>query len=194
MKKILLTLALGLAADKAMAVAPVWDYVQLSYIQTDADDDLGDIEPKGPMLFVSKALTDNIFLAGSYIRLSDNVAGVDVDIDQITAGLGYNYNLTNTTDVFAALSYEEIDVSARLGNNKASTDNNGYGLTAGVRAMVLPQLEAKAAIRYVDIDTDSTTTLGLAADYLFTPQLALGVNYDIAENSNLIGVNGRYNF
>ena len=58
--------------------------------------------------------------------------------------------------------------------------------------MVLAQVEARAALRYVEIDAQDNTGLALGVDYLVTPQWGIGVSYDIGEDRDLIGLSLRY--
>ena len=76
-------------------------------------------------------------------------------------GLGYNYSLTCHTDIFGAISFESLDPNSTFADASARAEENGHGLMTGVRSMVLAQVEAKAALRYVEIDIQDNTGLAL---------------------------------
>ena len=72
-------------------------------------------------------------------------------------------------------------------------DDNGYGITAGIRSMLSEQFELRGAIRYIDIEDDETA-FEIGADYFFTPQFSFGATYVIADDVDLLGVSARYTF
>ncbi|WP_175405163.1 outer membrane beta-barrel protein [Salinimonas lutimaris] len=193
MKYPLLLCALGAASLPAMAVSPAWDYVQATYVQADIESPVGDFKPKGVIPYISKKITDDIFVAGSYSQIDDTWQGVDMDVTQGTAGVGYRYGLNQTTDVYGILSYEYADIEYASALGTLTTDDDGYGLTAGVRSMVMPNVELKGSVRYIDT-TDSTTSVNVGADYLISPEFAVGLNYDMGDDVDVFGVNARYNF
>lgn len=194
MKSTLLASLLGLLSVNAVAaVSPTWNYAQLGYIQTDIDG-LSELDPNGLMVFGSYELSEHFFIAGSFASLSDDYQSVEVDLEQGTAGLGYKYSMTQSTDWFVALSYEyaSAEVDTPFFDNKE--DGHGVGIMTGVRSMVLDQLELKGALRHVHIEGEGQSSLGLGIDYLLSDFAAVGVNYDIGDDANTFGFNLRYNF
>ena len=190
MKRTLLALALGVVSINAFAAAPSWDYVQAGYVSTDFDDADIDFKPSGFSLSGAKLLGENVFVTGTYSQQSDDIFGVDIDLDMASLGLGYRYGLTQNTDFFGVVSYENIEISGA----GESEDDNGYGLTAGVRSIVTDSVELRGAIRYLDIADDGDTFFVAGADYFFSPQFAIGVSYETSSDLSFFNVNARYNF
>ncbi|QCZ94912.1 porin family protein [Salinimonas iocasae] len=193
MKRVLMASLLGLCSAGAAAVEPVYDYASIGYSQADIDNSDG-FQPSGVKIFASKALTDHIFLNGSFSRLSDDVDAFDLDFDEASLGVGYRYGLTSSTDVYGTLSYEYVKLTAKIGSRSESIDDNGYGLTAGVRTMLTRSFELRGAVKFIDVDEGSDTGVSVAADYFFTDQFALGAEASIGDGVNTYGVNLRYNF
>lgn len=183
-------LVLGLASITCVnAAAPVWDFIEAGYAQADIDDSDG-FEPAGLTLAGSKLLNENVFIEGSYSMLSDDYLGVDVDFDQGSLALGYRHPLNSTTDVYGTVSYEFVEVSGA----GASADDNGYGLTVGVRSRLTSEFEVDASIGYIDIDDESDTSFGVGANYYFNQNFAAGLNYTLADDYSILGATVRYAF
>ena len=97
--------------------------------------------------------------------------------------------IINTTEILK--KYVDIDVDA--GFASAEADDNGYGITAGIRSMLSEQFELRGVIRYIDIEEDDTA-FEIGADYFFTPQFSFGATYVIADDVDLLGISARYTF
>lgn len=190
MKKLALAVALSVASAGAFAAAPAWDFIQGSYVITDFDESDFSYEPDGFAFSGSKLITDDIFITGEYSMQEDDILGIDVDLDMLTLGVGYRYALSNKTDLFGIVSYEDVEIS-RTG---LSDDEDGFGLQAGVRSMILDNLELRGAIKYIDLDEDDDTSVLVSADYFFSPVFAVGVSYETSDDLSTFGLNARYNF
>lgn len=192
MKIKLLTLATAaFISSSTLADSLDWNFVEAGYALTDIDG-LSGFSPSGLAIAGSKLLDENIFIAASYSMLSDDFRGVDLDIDQVSAGIGYRYGLSSTTDVYVAASYEYFEVSANSGGGSA--DDSGYGLTIGVRSMLTEVFELSGSIGYVDIDDDSETALSVAAYYYFSDQVSIGAHHSTSSDADTTGVSVRYSF
>ncbi|NDW22108.1 outer membrane beta-barrel protein [Alteromonas hispanica] len=190
MKKLILAAALSAISAGSFAAAPAWDFVQGSYVMTDFDDSDFEYEPDGFAISASKLVTDRVFVTGDYSQQNDDIFGLEVDLDMLTLGLGYRYALSNQTDLFGIVSYEDIEVSG-VGE---SDGEDGYGLTAGARSMVMDNVELRGAVKYIDSDSGSDTSIIIGADYFFSPAFAVGVGYEASDDLNTFALNARYNF
>jgi hypothetical protein len=192
MKKQLITLTIATLFSTASfaQASPTWNLIEGGYGTADIDD-LDELSPNGFVVLGSALVGENVFVQGSYSILSDEFSGVDIDVDQASVGLGYRYGLTETTDAYASVSYEYVELSA---SGIASEDDNGYGLTVGLRSRITEQLELNGSIGYVDIADESETALGVSAHYYFTQNVALGVSYSSTADFNVYGVSLRYAF
>ena len=175
----------------AFAASPSYDFVKAGYVQADIED-AGDFEPTGFQIQGFKSLNENVYLTGRYGQLGEDVSGVDIDLDYASAGVGYRYGLTQNTDFFGEVTYEYVNIDVEL-DSISGEDDNGYGITAGIRSMLSEQFELRGAIRYIDIEDDETA-FEIGADYFFTPQFSFGATYVIADDVDLLGVSARYTF
>ncbi|MFT5675424.1 MAG: opacity protein-like surface antigen [Paraglaciecola sp.] len=191
-KYLLLVTALS-ASFSTLAASPNWDFVELGYASVDIDD-ISEVSPAGISLGASKLLGENIFLVGSYSKLSDDYQGVDLDLDQSSLGVGYRYGVTDSTDLYAVVSYEYLKAKASSGGSSVDEDDSGAGLTAGVRSRLSSSFEVDASIAYIDIGDDSETTFGVGVNYYFTEHFAAGVSYTSSDALNTIGASLRYAF
>ena len=201
-KKITLSVAsLFAAVSPALAeningYGPKWDVVEAGYVQADLDAD--DSSPSGFGAAVLKSLGDNFYLTGRYRDVSEeekisNIR-VDIELSQLSAGIGYKYAITNTTDIFAQVTFENLEATASAQGQSDSNDENGFGAAVGVRSMVVEQLEVSAQIGYIDIDDDSETAFGASAYYYVTDDVALGATYELWDDIDFMGLNLRYAF
>ena len=194
----LAALSASLAAP-ASAQGPNWDLIEIGYAQLKLDG-IDGLKPSGFMLSGSKLLNDNTFITGSYSQLSDDLGGfsqnIKFDIDMASVGLGYRYAYNNSSDLYATLSYEYIKASAGTDGFSQDEDDNGYGLTVGIRSMVTDVFEVDAAIGYVSgggID-DGSRSLTIGGNYYFTDKMAVGLHYELLEDADTAGINLRYTF
>ena len=193
MKKSLLGLSVALLfSGAAFANSPSWDLVELNYVKAEIDDT--DLEPDGFGLTGSVLVTENIFLMADYTALNESAFDIDVDLDTITAGVGYRYGISSTTDLYGTLSYEYAEASIEgLFAEDLSGSDNGYGVTVGVRSMLTDAFELGGSIAYIDIDEDDTI-FTVEGRYYFTDNFAAGVSYGVAEDADLYTVSLRYAF
>ena len=191
MKRTILASIFGALSLNAFAASPSYDFVKAGYVQADIED-AGDFEPSGFQIQGFKSLNENVYLTGRYGQLSEDEYGVDIDLDYASAGVGYRYGLTQNTDFFGEVTYEYVNIDVEL-DSISGEDDNGYGITAGIRSMLSEQFELRGAIRYIDIEDDETA-FEIGADYFFTPQFSFGATYVIADDVDLLGVSARYTF
>ena len=191
MKRTILASIFGALSLNAFAASPSYDFVKAGYVQADIEN-AGDFEPTGFQIQGFKSLNENVYLTGRYGQLGEDVSGVDIDLDYVSAGVGYRYGLTQNTDFFGEVTYEYVNLDVEL-DSISGEDDNGYGITAGIRSMLSEQFELRGAIRYIDIE-DNETAFEIGADYFFTPQFSFGATYVIADDVDLLGVSARYTF
>ncbi|MFD3391159.1 outer membrane beta-barrel protein [Alteromonas macleodii] len=191
MKRTILASIFGALSLNTFAASPSYDFVKAGYVQADIED-AGDFEPSGFQIQGFKSLNENVYLTGRYGQLGEDVSGVDIDLDYVSAGVGYRYGLTQNTDFFGEVTYEYVNLDVEL-DSISGEDDNGYGITAGIRSMLSEQFELRGAIRYIDIE-DNETAFEIGADYFFTPQFSFGATYVIADDVDLLGVSARYTF
>ncbi|WP_206486186.1 porin family protein [Thalassotalea sp. G2M2-11] len=195
MKKVVLASALLLSLGTAHAVeSPRWDYASISYQSVDIDGD----KLTGFAISGSKLLNKDFFIAGSYGNASDDVkiynSRVDVDFNTLSLGLGYRSAISQTTDLFGVISYEDMEVEASYQGNSESESENGYGLALGVRSMLSEKIELSGSIKYIDIADETETAFGVTALYNFTEQFSAGVGFSKSDDVDAISVSAVYFF
>jgi opacity protein-like surface antigen len=195
MKKILLTSALLLSLGSAQAAqAPRWDSVSASYQSVDVESQTF----TGFGIAGSKLLDDNFFVTAGYRSVSDDIRvsneSVEVDLNALSVGLGYRQPISQNTDVFGVVSYEDMEVEGSYQGYSQSNSDNGYGLQVGVRSMLTEQFELGASLQYIDIADDSATAFAVSALYNFTEQFSAGIGFSKGEDMDAFSVSGVYFF
>lgn len=195
MKKVVLASALLLSLGSAQAAeSPRWDSASISYQSVDVDGD----KLTGFAVSGSKLLGEDFFIVGSYGNASDDIeiynSSVEVDFNTLSVGLGYRHSISNSTDVFGVVSYEDMEVETSYQGNSESESENGYGLTIGVRSMLSEKIELSGSLKYVDIADETETAFGVSALYNFTEQFSAGVGYSKADDVDTLSVSAVYFF
>ncbi len=195
MKKVVLASALLLSLGTAQAAeSPRWDSASISYQSVDIDGD----KLTGFAISGSKLLGEDFFIVGSYGNASDDIeiynSSIEFDFNTLSVGLGYRYSISQTTDFFGVVSYEDVEVEASYQGNSGSESENGYGLTIGVRSMLSEKVELSGSLQYVDIADETETAFGVSALYNFTEQFSAGVGYSKADDADTLSVSAVYFF
>jgi hypothetical protein len=190
-------LAALVASISLAAEGPRYTYGEIGYVNFDFDDFSGiGADGDGFNVGGSVAIADMVHLFASYTD-----GDIDIDIDnfgfgeisvdytELSAGIGINYSVSETVDLVGRLSYVDVEAEA-FGY---SEDENGYGLGAGVRAMVTPEFELNGGIAYADLggDYDSDTALLLGAVYNFTEMFAATAGVSFADDVTQYGIGAR---
>lgn len=163
--------SIATAADKLG-----YSYLEAEYVfgdELDADaggDDKFDVD--GARFKGSAALTNNVFAWGSSTSLDVDLGGGDSSFDSQSIGIGGNFSLlpgARQLDAWGGVSYERAEI---FGSN-----DDGYGLNAGLRWAALEVLELNASTSLREYD-DEAWVYGVGAVYSATPQLGLVANWE----------------
>ncbi len=171
MKKSILALALITASGAAMAQSPNWNKIDVSYLDTDIDVNIGETSLDGFGLNGSVALSDNWMLFGDYKAVSEDANGASLDLDLLSAGAGFYESVSDNTDMFATVSVERLEVSGSGGGISASDGETGFGLGVGVRSMLTSSFELGGKLDYVNIDSEDIVRAQVNVFYYFTDNL-----------------------
>lgn len=183
-----LGILLLMAATPAMADIS-YNYVDLSVQRIELDVPGADVDGDGIAIGGSFEIAEDWFVQAGY-----GTADFDfgVDLDQFALGLGYRSAISQTSDVFATVSYLRADVSA---SGFGSADDDGFGISVGVRAMLTDVLELNGSIGYVDLDQGGDgTSISAGGLYSFTDTFALGLGIGFDEDVTSYGIVGRIYF
>jgi hypothetical protein len=182
-----LALLAPVAATQAEGIG--YDYVDLGYVTTDVDGFRKDVD--GFVLRGSLEVADNWFVYGRYTNQGVDIAGSDLDLERFGIGGGYVWSFADNMDLYGKVGY----VRAEADYAGVSMDDDGYEIGVGLRMRPLTALELEGALNYVDLsDAGDDTSLGVAARWYITEQLALGVEAEFADEEKTYGVGVRWNF
>jgi opacity protein-like surface antigen len=189
MKKVVLVSALLLSMGSIQAAESVrWDSASLSYQSVDVEGD----KLTGFGVSGTKLIGEDFFIAGSYSSLSDDVdlfgSKLELDFNTLSVGLGYRHAISNKTDLFGIVSYEDMEVKASFQGESDSESENGYSLQAGIRSLVTENIELSGSLSYVDITDGSETSFDVSAIYHFTNQFSAGIGYGKSDDLDTLSL------
>ena len=176
-------------AAAASDEGPNYTFFEAGYAHVEFDD----FEADGDALTLqgSFALTDMFHLVGSYQDGEiESDFGFDVDVMTMELGGGMNFALSPTVDLVGQVTWITTELDAQ---GFGDVDDDGYGLGAGMRAMVSPQFEVGAGINYADIADDGQTTFGGKVMYHFTDMFAMTGGISVGDDTTTYGVGMRVN-
>lgn len=175
-------------AAPALAESPSYNFIEGAYQRTDIDAGFADVDGDGFGIGGSFEIGDMWQLVGSYATADLDFG---IDFDQLMLGGGFHAPITDTVDLVANLMYVRVDVSGAGGD----ADDDGLGMSVGVRSFVVDRLELAGFIEYVDLDDsgDDTSVRGQAW-YSLTPASALGFSIASGDDITTYGIGGRYYF
>jgi len=183
------TLLLALAVP-SFAELPSYNYINGSFETVELDVGAGpEVDGDGFGIGGSFVVADNWHIVGRYSAIGFDFG---VDLNRFAIGGGYHTNVSDSTTVFADLTYVnwEVDTGAVLG----SVDDSGYGFAVGVRSNVTERIELQGTLSLVDLgDGGDSTSFGGAAWYAFE-SFSLGVSAEIDDDVTSLGIGGRFFF
>ena len=183
----------GVLLANAAAAAehgPNYTFMEAGYQHVEIDD----FEADGDALALqgSFALNDMFNLVGNYQDGSiDSDFGVEVDVTTLELGGGMHLPLSPTVDFVSQLTWVTTELDAGAFGD---VDDDGYGVGAGVRAMVTPQLELAGGINYMDVADEDDTSFGGKVVYHFTDMFAMTGAAQFGDNATTYGLGLRANF
>lgn len=159
-----------------------YSYLDIAYVGLDG----GNESFTGLGVRGSMALNRDIFVVGEIASANTDSEFGDLDRTDFAVGIGYRTALNRTTDVFGRLDYLTVDMD-EFG------DDSGLRATAGVRALVAPQLELRGSVQYVDL-TNADFVINLGAQFNFNDDWSGFA--ELSEGDDLGGylVGARYHF
>ncbi len=183
----------AIAAFTPMAfanTAPVWDYASIGIERADIEGD----NLTGFVIEGSKALTDNFFIMGEYSSVSDDIMGVDVDLNWTRLGGGVYSSVSSNTDAYLQLSYENLEVVGSDGDFSVSSDQDGFGASVGIRSQISPNLELYGSVGYFEFDDEDDTGVELGFQYATSDTLSIGAEYMTMEDYDSVNLTLRLAF
>lgn len=176
----------GDGSGQAIAIAES----PFSYTYFGAGYVIGDIngeDDSGYQVYGSYAVTNSVFIQARFTSLeSDDKLTIgsvsdERSIDEYRVGVGVNVPVRDSVDAIASVAY--FDAETEFGASE--TDTDGYGISAGLRAMRGDKLELNASLTHIDTEADNDTELLLGGRYYQTPKLSFGISYDRSDDDGV---------
>ena len=182
---------IGIAGLLFLPVAALADgfdytYVEGGFVSSEINTGPFNANGEGLALVGSLALNDDFHLFGGY---SDRGFDFGIDSSTLSFGVGANYGIDDDWDLIGRISYVTTEVSTPLG----SADENGLGLTGGVRGRLARRVELDAGLNYVDVG-DSDTSLFVNGRYYLNNHLAVGGGMGFDDGDTTLSVTVRAQF
>ncbi len=173
-------------AAPAMADDLSYNYLEFGYAQIDVDDI--DVDGDGFAIGGAFEIGESMFVQAGYGSAD---LDFDVDLDELFVGLGFHTPIGDNVDFVGTINYVSVEASA-FG---LSADDDGFGASVGVRAMVSEAVELAGDINYVDLsDSGDDTSFGGSAWYYFSPTFAVGLQADFGDDISSYGIGARLFF
>lgn len=175
--------------------APVWadqpsfSFAGAAYQRVELDDLGLNIDGNGLSIGGSFEVGDNWHVFGSY---SSTDFGLGIDVNELQVGAGYHVLISDNTSFFTDLSLVRAEVDVGI---LGSVDDDGYGLTIGMRSNVSERFEAEGYLSYVDLGNGADgLAVGGAGWYRLSDSFAIGLLVIFDEDVVAYGIGGRYYF
>ncbi len=196
----LLAAALLLVPVTSFAEGLSYNYVEGGYVKVDLDD--ADVDADGFRARVSGLVSESIYLFASYLSVKSDKFTVATftsatsEVEQITAGFGLRAALGPSTDFFGEVAYVYVEGEDKNAGPifSGKEDDNGFGLSAGLRHLFSSQFELAGAVNYVDVFGDDATSYTASALFHLTPAFSLGGGYTFGDDADGWTAGVRFNF
>lgn len=153
-----------------------YNYVQAGYGSASIKSDgVATITLTGYNLSGSAAVTDNVFILGSYQDTSGKLSGVTINSDGWSLGGGARLPMSPATDFVATLSYISQKTSA---SGEADT-TTGYSGNVGIRHLISESVELNGGVGLTisGDNNDRLTDWELGLMFKIAKQVGLGIAY-----------------
>jgi hypothetical protein len=192
------------AADEI--TRPNYNYAEVDFVYAEIETEVGGedrnlyfpegVAARGSYAFDAfKDLDGDLLLRGSYYTGSGEFKNAfDVDWDSWLLSAGWLIPTEDTTGIDISLDYrnDDIDLSSR------DADADGFGMSFGVRAAPIENLELGVRLGWYEGDYDGAIGFTVNAAYNFTEQWGVNLFWDQLNNSsdtlNQFGIGGRFYF
>lgn len=171
----------------AFAEQPQYSFIDVGYQRVDLDVLNQSVDGDAYTLGGSLELGESWQAFASYGKAEFDF---NVDIDEFAIGGGFHGSLSPTSDFVLNLAYIRSEASNRF----ISVDDDGFGISLGVRNMITPRVELAGFVNYVDVGNDDDFGFTGRAWYFLTDQFAVGANLGLADDVTRYGISGRLFF
>ena len=183
-------------APKAASAAFSYKYADLRYISGDAKDP--DVGLSGFSLAGSLPVKADFFVTGGYATAETDdfsAFGIEGSVKSTSFSIGGGMRRAIQPKLDATGAVNLVNSKAEgQGAFTGDTSDTGYAVEAGLRGRFNPQLEWGAALNYLAIFEDSSTSLNAQGLYHFNPNLALALGAGTGDSATQFNLGVRYNF
>ena len=147
-----------------------WDQFTYSYLLEDSYT--------GFDISANKLVSESIFITGLYQSLEDKTSFF-FEPDKYKAvllGIGYRYSLSNDTDFFSVIKYEQVKSYLVDG----SETHKMYGLEGGIRSMLTDNLEYSISFALTQVNPPNTLLaygINASISYSISDRVSGGISY-----------------
>ena len=108
----------------------------------------------------------------------------EFDFTAVSGGVGLRWPLTDSTDIYGALSYDstDLDFGSFAGENFDAGDKD-VGARLGIRSILKYKLELRASVRYSGVGDVDLNTGQMDADTLYS----VGIGYELIRGLSISG-------
>jgi len=176
-------LAVVAAALPAVSQADTMDYsfAELAYVDSEFGNQGGD----GLSLRGSLPLNETFFVYAGYWDV-----GYDfIDITSFEVGAGGHLPLADKIDLVGRLGLVKSETDGR----NFSSDDDGFSVSAHIRAALMPKLEVQGGFDIIDLG-DRDTLIVLEGRYFFMENLAGGLRLEFGDDIDSTALGLRVTF
>ncbi|WP_448568020.1 hypothetical protein [Thalassotalea ganghwensis] len=178
-----------------------WNYIEAQAYKADIYNTKYK-NTRAEMLKGSYLINENVYVKAYYRSLTQDDRGYygssKLDFDTTNVDLGYKLELTQSTEIYAALGYSN---KKSQGYYFADLNENGYGLITGIRSLVTTNIELGSEASFTKYSSEKDTAIEVSALYHFSKSFSVGIGYAFTnlkdgydENIKLGSLSIRYHY
>ncbi|MGQ8364426.1 hypothetical protein [Glaciecola sp. 1036] len=189
----LISAAALLAASGSVLAAPSYDFVQVSYVQTEFED-LKPFKLKGFEIKGSMELGRNFFVQANYFDTEDNISEFALDIERCEINFGYIQRISDVTSIDYQIGYGEIDILFDDSEQEFKDGTNYYTPQVNLRHHYSANIEVYAGLEWQLWDEGSDQKAYKLGGQYNWDNLAVGSQYTKFSDSEVFAVFVKYQF
>lgn len=198
MKKLAIAaLAAALTAPVAAFAAPSYTYVQGGYLNVDPSNASNDLE--GYFVGASFQIAPNVFIVGGYNNTEGDGAGpfggqFSAEVQTYNVGAGIRAPITDYMDFNLAAAYVHAEGDYDSPFGAATSKDDGFSVTPGLRTLLGEHLEVVANYNYIDVAEDAESSFDVGGLVHITKMFSVGGTYRFGDNADGWNAGLRVNF
>ena len=147
-----------------------WDQFTYSYLLEDSYT--------GFDISANKLVSESIFITGFYRATKEKTSSFyePANTKESYLGVGYRYSLSNDTDLFSVIKYEQI----KYYFSDRSETHKMYGLEGGIRSMLTDNLEYSISFALTQVNPPNTFLaygINASISYFISDRVSAGISY-----------------